>query len=71
MSSTDFTIDSLLDDLDDVATANDVDSRFSNSKFVPHPPNGEKSQSQVSIGSLPSNNPLPTTKDYSALSRSN
>ena len=49
MHSDDFTIDSLLDDLDDVVSTNHGDSKYSNPKYAPHPPNGEKSQSQVGI----------------------
>ena len=47
--STDFNIDSLLDDLDMIVSSTPPrDSEFSTSKHVPHPPYGEKSQSQVS-----------------------
>ena len=49
MYSTDFTIDSLLDDLDEVDSTNHGNSKYSNPKYAPHPPNGEKSQSQVGI----------------------
>ena len=42
MSSADFNIDSLLEDLDDIGGAD-----YSTLKYVPHPPYMEKSQSQV------------------------